>query len=87
MGVWLVGFVYIASHQQRGRLDTVPPFTVPCGRREAQYVHQSQRELNPGASRGRPVHNCCAAPAPLLYGSYMENRFLTYNIRRYNLIL
>ena len=32
----LVGWLCLTSHRQRGHLETTPPFTVPCERREAQ---------------------------------------------------
>ena len=32
---WLVGWLCLTSHRQRGHLDTAPPFTVPCEGREA----------------------------------------------------
>ena len=28
--VWLVGWLCLTSHRQRGHLETAPPFTVPC---------------------------------------------------------
>ena len=34
--VWLVGWLCLTSHRQRGHLETAPPFTVPCERREAR---------------------------------------------------
>ena len=33
---WLVGWSCLTSHRQRGNLETVPPFTVPCEGREAR---------------------------------------------------
>ena len=33
---WLVGWLCLTSHQQRGHLETAPPFTVPCEGREAR---------------------------------------------------
>ena len=33
---WLVGWLCLTSHRQRGHLETAPPFTVPCEGREAQ---------------------------------------------------
>ena len=32
----LVGWLCLTSHQQRGHLETAPPFTVPCEGREAR---------------------------------------------------
>ena len=52
------------SLQQRGHLETAPPFTVPCEGREARWIHRSHRESNPGSSRGSPLHYCCATQAP-----------------------
>ena len=31
---WLVGWLCLTSHRQRGHLETAPPFTVPCEGRE-----------------------------------------------------
>ena len=28
--IWLVGWLCLTSHRQRGHLETAPPFTVPC---------------------------------------------------------
>ena len=33
---WLVGWLCLTSHRQRGHLETAPPFTVPCKGREAR---------------------------------------------------
>ena len=33
---WLVGWLCLMSHRQRGHLETAPPFTVPCEGREAR---------------------------------------------------
>ena len=37
--VWKIdcGLLCFTSHRQRGHLDTTPPFTVPCERREARF--------------------------------------------------
>ena len=61
----LVGWLYLASHRQHGHLDKAPPFTVPCDGREAQFLHLSHRELNPGPSRGSTLQYRCAMPAPM----------------------
>ena len=38
MDVWVVdGWLCITSHRQRGHLETVPPFTVPCEGSEAPF--------------------------------------------------
>ena len=58
----------LAYHQQRGHLETAPPFTVPCEEREARFLQRFHRESNPGLSRGSPLHNCCATPAPQQIG-------------------
>ena len=34
--VWLVGWLCLTSHRQRGHLETAPPFTVPCEGHEAR---------------------------------------------------
>ena len=34
--IWLVGWLCLTSHRQRGHLETVPPFTVPCEGCEAR---------------------------------------------------
>ena len=56
----LVNWLCFAFHRQRGHLETEPPFTVPCGGREARFLHRSHRELNPGPSRGSPLHHRCS---------------------------
>ena len=61
----MVGWLCSAPHRQRGHLETAPPFTVPCEGREARFIHRSQRESNPGPSRGSLLHNHCTTPAPL----------------------
>ena len=61
---WLVSWLCFTSHRQRGHLETAPPFTVPCKGLEAPVLHRSHRELNPGSSRGSPLHYRCAMPAP-----------------------
>ena len=33
---WLVGWLCLMSHRQRGHLEMAPPFTVPCEGREAR---------------------------------------------------
>ena len=33
---WLVGWLCLTSHRQRGHLETAPPFTVPCEGRKGQ---------------------------------------------------
>ena len=33
---FLVGWLCLTSHRQPGRLETAPPFTVPCKGREAR---------------------------------------------------
>ena len=35
---WLVGCIL---HQQGGHLKAVPPFTIPCERREDRFLHRS----------------------------------------------
>ena len=55
------------SHRQRGHLETVPPFTVPCEGREAQLINRTHWESNPGPSRGSLLHYGCATPAPTLF--------------------
>ena len=60
----LVGWLCLTSHRQRGRLETAPPFTVPCEGREARLIHRSDRELNPGPSHGSPLRYRCATQAP-----------------------
>ena len=62
---WLVGWLCLTSHRQRGHLETAPPFTVPCEGREARQIHRSDRELNPGPSHGSPLRYRCATRAPL----------------------
>ena len=50
---WLVGWLCFTSHRQRGHLETAPPFTVPCKGREAQLIHRTHRESNPGLWHGK----------------------------------
>ena len=52
-------------HMVGGLVVTAPPFTVPCKGCEARFVHPSNWEKNPKLSRGSPLHNRCAMPAPL----------------------
>ena len=33
---WLVGWLCLTSHRQRGHLETAPPLTVPCEGHEAR---------------------------------------------------
>ena len=35
---WLVGWLCLTSHRQRGHLETAPPFTVPYEGREAPNI-------------------------------------------------
>ena len=50
-----VGWSCLTSHRQRGHLETVPPFTVPCKGREARFLHQSHRESNLRSLRDSPL--------------------------------
>ena len=66
--------------QQRGHLETAPPFTVPCEGREARFLHRSQRESNPGPSRGSLLRYRCTTQATLFetksvlhYTIYLHN--------------
>ena len=34
--LYLVGWLCLTSHRQRGHLEMAPPFTVPCEGREAR---------------------------------------------------
>ena len=36
MYIFLVGWLFFTPHRHRGHLETAPPFTVPCGGREAR---------------------------------------------------
>ena len=51
------------------------PFTVPCGGREARFLHRSHRELNPGPSRGSPLHHRIASWAPFKIRGPHHERF------------
>ena len=62
---WFVCWLFLTSYRQRGHLETVPPFTVPFGGREAWFLHRPHRESNTGSLRGSSLHNRCATPAPL----------------------
>ena len=59
------GWLCLASHGQRGHLETAPPFTVPCEGREALFLHCSHQESNLGPSHGSPLHNRRATQAPM----------------------
>ena len=49
------------SLQQRGHLETEPPFTVPCKRCEARQIHRSHGESNPRPSHGTQApHILCS---------------------------
>ena len=61
----LAGWLCFLSHRQRGHLETAPQFTVPFEGREAWFIHRSNRESNPGPSRGSPSLYHCATPTPL----------------------
>ena len=63
----LVNWLCFAFHRQRGRLETEPPFTVPCEGREARFFNRSHQESNPWPSRGSPLHHRCATPRQLHY--------------------
>ena len=39
---WLVGWLCLTSHRQRGHLETAPPFTVPCEGCEAPMYSKSK---------------------------------------------
>ena len=67
MSVYMIydDWLCFTSHRQRGHLETVPPFTVPCEGREARFLHCSHQESNPGPSCGSPLHYSCATLAPL----------------------
>ena len=58
----LVGLLCLTSHRQRGHLEAAPPFTVPCKRRGARFYTVPTGNRTP--SRGSPLHNRCATPAP-----------------------
>ena len=64
--ILFVGWLCFTSHRQRGHLEMAPPFTVPCKGHGAQFLHRSHQELNPGPSRGSPLHYLCTTQAPLI---------------------
>ena len=66
VGCWLVGWLCLTSHRQRGHLETAPLFTAPCEGREARWIHRSDRESSPGPSHGSPLRYRCATQASLL---------------------
>ena len=43
-----VGWLCLTSKRQRGHLEMATPFTVPCEGHEAQFLHRSHREWDPG---------------------------------------
>ena len=55
----MLGWLGLTSHRQRGHLETVPPFTVPCEGRKAQFLHHSKPGIKP---RGSPLHNHYTTP-------------------------
>ena len=59
------GWLCLTSHRQGGHLEAAPPFTVPCGGREARFLHRPYWESNPGSLRGSQLRNRCATPAPI----------------------
>ena len=63
---WLVGWLCLMSDRQRGHLEMIPPFTVPCEGCEARFLHSTRRESNPRPSCSSPLHNRCATLAPYL---------------------
>ena len=48
MSEWFVGWLCFTSHRQRGHLETVPPFTVPCEGREARFYTVPTGNRTPG---------------------------------------
>ena len=42
-----IGWLCFTSHQQRGHLETAPPFTLPLEGSEAQFLQYSHQESNP----------------------------------------
>ena len=66
----LVGWFCLMSHRQRGNLETAAPFTIPCERREARFLHGSHQESNYvelHQTRCVAVHYTTAAPRQLHY--------------------
>ena len=61
----MVGWLCFTSHRQPSHFETAPPFTLPCEGSEAQFLHRSHRESNPGPSRCSPLHCRCTTPAPM----------------------
>ena len=76
------------SHRQWGHLETALPFTILCEGREASFSHRSHRESNPRLSRGSPLHNRCATPAPLYIAyvcvMYQLDQLCSHSHRRYH---
>ena len=60
----LYSWLCFMSIQQRGQLETAPPFTVPCEGCEARFLHRFHRESNLGPSCVSPLHYHCTTPAP-----------------------
>ena len=61
--LWLVGWLCFTSYRQRGYLEKVPPFTVPCESMWICFYTVPTRNRNPG--RRMAVHYTTAAPRKL----------------------
>ena len=78
----MVGWLCLASHRQQGHLETASQLTVPCKGREAWLLYRSHQELNPGLSRGSPLHNRCATSAPQQPRKVSNNGLIINNPKR-----
>ena len=64
---WLVGWLCFTFHQQRGHLETAPPFTVPCkGWLVVFYVTSTARSFRDGTPIYCPLrtHSSVFTPLP-----------------------
>ena len=69
---WLVGLLCLTSHRQRGHLETVPPFTVPCEEREAQFLHRPYWKSNHGSDKKCQYEDHGRSPVNAAYGLHCE---------------
>ena len=67
----MVGWLCLATHRQRGHLETAPPFTVPCTERETWFLHRSHQELNPAWQYiTQPLHHTRSTMKGILITEY-----------------
>ena len=62
---WLVGWLGLTTHRQRGHLETAPLFIVPCEGREAGFINCSHVGIEPRAVSWQSITK------PLRHASYI----------------